>query len=345
MFRFEDPQYFYLLLLVPLFVALFVYARFKSLRQMRLFGNKSLLLPLMPDRSPRKRLVKFILQLACFVLLVVMLARPQVGVGLSTSKSKGFEAVIALDVSNSMLARDMEPSRLDAAKQMIAGMVDKMSNDRVGLIVFAGEAYTQLPITSDYISARMFLDAISPSMVSSQGTDIARAIRLAEKSFTQTKGVGKGIIIITDGENHEGGAEEAARQAAKDGYKIFIVGVGSEHGAPVPDPAHAGQYLHDENGQTVLSRLNTDMCKRIAREGHGQYIYLDNAVIANQKLMNALNQLEKKESSVATYNAYDEQFQWIALIALFLLMLDSCLLERKNRFFNKINLFRRHGKN
>lgn len=341
MFRFEDSQYLYLLMFIPLVLSGYVVHCFRQKRRLRRLGQLQLLKDLMPEVSKVRQHTKFLLQMLCLAALIIALARPQFGVGIETDKRKSFEVIVALDVSNSMLAQDVAPSRLAVAKQFITGLVEKLSDDRVGLIIFAGDAFTQLPITNDYVSAKIFLDAITPSMVTSQGTDIAKAIRLAQRSFTRSKGVSKSIIIITDGENHEGGAEEAASEAAKKGYHLFIVGIGSPTGAPIPDEAHPGNYMKDGEGQVVITHLNADMCKQIASQGKGSYIYLDNSNLAHVKLMNQLNRLEKANSSVVTYNSYDEQFQWITLLALIFLLTDFCLLERKNHWISRVKFFHR----
>lgn len=210
MFRFEDPQYLYLLLLIPLLAVIRFITYRNQKKRLRKFGDPKLLRSLMPDVSRFRPLVKFWLLQAALALLIVMLARPQMGTRISHEKRTGIETIIAVDISNSMLAEDVAPSRLDRSKMMVENLVDHFTDDKIGLIVFAGDAFVQLPITSDYVSAKMFLGSIDPTMMASQGTDIARAIDMATHSFTQEEGVGKAIIVITDGEDHEGGAIEAA---------------------------------------------------------------------------------------------------------------------------------------
>ena len=222
---------------------------------------------------------------------------------------------------------------------MVENLVDKFSNDKIGLIVFAGDAFVQLPMTSDYVSAKMFLSSIDPTMIGTQGTDIATAIDMAEHSFSQDEQVGKAIVVITDGEDHEGGAVEAAEDAKNRGMRVFVLGVGSTGGAPIPDPS-SGKYMIDETGNTVMSILNEDMCRQIAQAGGGSYIHVENGYAAQQQLNDELDKLSKKEITAEVYNSYDEYFVWFALGALVLLVLEVLLLERKNPLFRNLHLFR-----
>jgi Ca-activated chloride channel family protein len=224
----------YLLLLVPLLIALYVYSNIRRRRRIRAYGDPALLAPLMPTVSTVRMNAKFWLALAALVCLVFVIARPQFGSKMETVKRQGVETVIALDISNSMLAEDVTPSRLAKSKKLISRLVETFNNDKVGLVVFAGDAFTQLPITTDYVSAKMFLSSINPSLIATQGTDIGAAIRLAIKSFTPAEGVGRAIVVITDGENHEGGAVEAAKEAAEKGMNVYVLGVGGAPRAPHP---------------------------------------------------------------------------------------------------------------
>lgn len=341
MFRFEDPKYLYLMLLILMWAMIYVLSLIRRKRSLKRFGNLSLLAGLMPDVSVKRQHWKFALAMLSVASLIFALARPQMGMTVDNTKKQGIEIIIALDISNSMLAEDVPPSRLECAKQLISSTVDRMDNDKVGILVFAGDAFSQLPITSDNVSANMFLDAISPSMITLQGTDIAKAINLAMKSFTRAEDVGRAIVVITDGENHEGGAEEAAAEAAKNGIQVFIVGVGKETGAPIPASSGKGGYLTDSKGETVITHLNKEMCAKVAEAGKGQFIYLNNITVAREKLFNSLDNIKKSDMSDTVYSSYDEQFQWIALIALLLLVVDAIVMERKNRVFKRINLFRK----
>ena len=343
---FEDPAYLWLLLLVPLLAALWFLMHLRQKHKLRKFGDPELVKLLMPDVSRWRAMVKYGLLLGALTLLIVAFARPHWGSGTKTEKRKGIETIIAMDISNSMRAQDVTPSRLDRSKMMVENLVDKFSNDKIGLIVFAGDAFVQLPMTSDYVSAKMFLggiepslSSIDPSMIGTQGTDIAAAIDMAEHSFSQDEQVGKAIIVITDGEDHEGGAVEAAEDAKKRGMRVYVLGVGSTGGAPIPDPS-TGKYMFDETGNTVMSALNEDMCRQIAQAGGGAYIHVENGYAAQEQLNSELDKLSKKEISAEVYNSYDEYFVWFALAALLLLVLEVVLLERKNPLFKNLHLFR-----
>lgn len=341
MLRFEDPKYLYLLLLLVVWAVIYVASCFVRRRRLRRFGDPRLILGLMPDASPRRQHAKFAIAMLAAAMLIIALARPQMGLAVDNEKKQGIEAIIALDISNSMMAEDVAPNRLECAKQLLSSLIDRMDNDKVGIVVFAGDAFTQLPITSDGISANMFLDAVKPSLISRQGTAIEQAINVATKSFTQKENVGRAIIVITDGEDHEGGAEKAAADAAKRGIRTFVIGVGGESGAPVPDPANHGRYITDKSGETVISRLNKDMCRKIAEAGKGTFIRLTNAPTARERLFSDLDKIKKSEMSSAVYSSYDEQFQWFALLALIALIADAVIMERKNRILRRLNLFKK----
>lgn len=328
-----------MLVLIPLLALIrFFMARGRK-RKLRKFGDIALLRQLMPDVSSWRPTVKFWLLQTALALIIVMVARPQMGTKVSNDKRTGIETVIALDVSNSMMAEDVEPSRLIRAKMMVENLVDHFTNDKIALIVFAGDAFVQLPITSDYVSAKMFLNDIDPSMIATQGTDIARAIDMASHSFTQQEGVGKAIIVITDGEDHEGGAVQAAQAARKKGYRVFVLGIGSPKGSPIPDGR--GDYMKDNTGNTVMSALNEDMCKEVAQAGGGAYIHVDNNSNAQEQLEAEMSKLSKKEMESTIYSDYDEQFQAFGLIVLLLLVVEVCLLERRNHVLKNISLFNR----
>ena len=249
------------------------------------------------------------------------------------------ECVIALDISNSMLAQDVVPSRLDKSKMLVENLVDHFTNDRIGLVVFAGDAFVQLPITSDYVSAKMFLQNISPDLIQTQGTDIARALRVSMSSFTQQDRIGRAIILITDGENHEGDAEEAAKEAAKKGINVFILGVGGTKGAPIP--MGNGGYLQDGSGETVMTALNEDMCRQLAQAGKGMYIHVDNTSDAQEKLNDAIAKLQTGQTDDVVYSDFDEQFQAFGILVILLLIIEACLLDRKNPALLKLKLFKK----
>lgn len=341
MFRFEDPIYLYLLAAIPILAVIRFVMVYQQKKRLRRFGDPELVRQLMPDVSRFRPGVKFWLLQAALALLIVMLARPQFGSKISTEKRTGIETIICMDISNSMLAEDVTPSRLERSKMMVENLVDNFTNDKIGLIVFAGDAFIQLPITSDYVSAKMFLSSIDPSMIATQGTDIATAIEMASHSFTQQQGVGKAIIVITDGEDHEGRALEAAKEALDKDMRVYVLGVGSPKGAPIP--LGNGDYLKDNSGQTVMTGLNEDMCRQVAQAGGGAYIHVENNSRAQEQLDAELDKLSKKEISNIIYNEFDEQFQAVGIIALLLLIIEACVLEVKNPFFRRFSLFKRNA--
>ena len=338
MFRFQDPKYLYLLAVVAVLALIWFFMRRQQTKRLKKFGDLTLVRELMPDVSRWRPVLKFWLLEAVLVLIIIMLARPQLAGRISKQQRDGIEMVIALDVSNSMLAADVKPDRLSRAKMMVEDLINKFTNDKIALVVFAGDAFVQMPITSDYVSAKMFLNDITPGMIRNQGTDIANAIDVASQSFTQQEGIGKAIIVITDGEDHEGGAEEAAKAAYDSGCNIFILGIGSTKGEPIPNP-DTGGFMVDDTGTKVVSRLNEQMCSDIAKAGGGAYIHVTNNSNAQKMLDDALVKLKKGEINV--YADYDEQFQAVGIIALLLLIIEIVLLERKNQRLSKLKLFKK----
>ena len=338
MFRFADPTYLYLLAVIPVLAIIRFLTYRNQKKRLRKFGDPKLLRSLMPDVSRFRPAVKFWILQGALALLVVMLARPQFGTKISNEQRTGIETIIAMDISNSMLAEDITPSRLDRSKMMVENLVDHFTNDKIGLLVFAGDAFVQLPITSDYVSAKMFLSSIDPSMMATQGTDIARAIDMATHSFTQEEGIGKAIIVITDGEDHEGGALESAKAAKDAGMRVYVLGVGSTQGAPIPIPG-TGDYMKDNTGNTVMSALNEDMCRQVAQAGGGAYIHVENNSAAQDQLDNELSKLAKKETTSTVYSEFDEQFQAVAILALLLLILEICIFDRRNPLLKRLSLF------
>ena len=339
MFRFDDPIYLWLLLVIPVLVLLRLWMWRRQKKNWKRLGDPDLLRQLSPDVSRVRRLLKFTLVLTALALIILMLARPQMGTRVSHEKRNGIECVIALDISNSMLAQDVVPSRLDKSKMLVENLVEHFTNDRIGLVVFAGDAFVQLPITSDYVSAKMFLQNISPDLIQTQGTDIARALRVSMSSFTQQDRIGRAIILITDGENHEGDAEEAAKEAAKKGINVFILGVGGTKGAPIP--MGNGGYLQDGSGETVMTALNEDMCRQLAQAGKGMYIHVDNTSDAQEKLNDAIAKLQTGQTDDVVYSDFDEQFQAFGILVILLLIIEACLLDRKNPALLKLKLFKK----
>ena len=339
MFRFGEPIYLYLLLIVPFLVVFYLYTNYRRRKRLRQYGDPELMAHLMPNVSKYRPDVKFWLVTAALVMVIFMLARPQFGSKMETVKRQGVETVVALDISNSMLAQDVTPSRLEKSKKLVSRLVETFNNDKVAMIVFAGEAFTQLPITSDYISAKMFFETISPSLITTQGTDIRGAIDLAMKSFTPNEGVGRAIVLRTDGENHEGGAVEAAQQAAEKGVRVFVLGVGSPDGSPIPVEG-TNDFRRDKDGNVVVTKLNEQMCQKIAKAGNGMYVRVDNTNNAERALNAEINKLAKADVETQVYTEFDEQFDVLAWLALVLLAVDVMLLNRKNPLFKNVKLFK-----
>lgn len=339
MLRFESPIYLYLLVFIPIFFGLMALAEYKRHKAIKKLGDTQLIVQLMPDASAKRRWIKFSVLQFALMLLIMMLARPQMGTKVSNEKRDGIECIICLDISNSMKAEDVQPSRLDKSKMLIENLVDKFNNDKIGLIVFAGDAFVQLPITSDYVSAKMFLQSIDPTLIQTQGTDIAQAINLASNSFTQQDKIGKAIIVITDGEDHEGGAAEAAKAAKDKGMNVFILGIGNTSGTPIPD-GHGG-YMTDNTGATVMSALNEQMCREVASAGKGTYIHVDNTSTAQEQLNDELAKLQQGTMKSVVYSEYNEQFQVFGVLCILFLIIEICINETMNPFFKKIKLFQR----
>ena len=339
MLRFDAPIYLWLLLIIPVLVMMRMFVNHRQKKRLKKFGDLELLKALMRNVSRFRPMVKFGLLLGALAVLILMLARPQMGTRISHEKRNGIEAIICMDISNSMKAEDVAPSRLDKSKMLVENLTENFTNDKLGLVVFAGDAFVQLPITSDYVSAKMFLQNIDPSLIATQGTDIAKAITLGMRSFTQQDKIGRAIIIITDGEDHEGGAMEAAREARKKGINVFILGVGSTKGAPIP--VGDGGYMADASGQTVMTALNEQMCREVAKAGSGTYIHVDNTSDAQKQLNDELTKLQKGETSSVIYSEYDEQFQAFGILAILLLIAEICVLEARNPLLKNVRLFKK----
>ncbi len=338
MFRFAHPDFLYLLFILPALIVFYVYAMAQKKKAIKKYGNPELLAELMPEVSRGRQRLKFWLLFGAIAMVIFVIAGPQFGSKLETVKRQGVEIMVCLDVSNSMLAEDVSPNRLEKAKQMLSKLTDGFNDDKMGLIVFAGDAFTQLPITSDYISAKMFLSSINPSMVSTQGTAIGAAINLALRSFTPSETSDKTIILITDGENHEDDAVKAAAAAAEKNIHVNIVGMGDPKGSPIPI-AGANNYMKDKDGNVVITKLNEQMCQEIVAAGNGMYVRADNTNSAQKALQKEIEKMNKSELDSKVYSEYNEQFQTLAWIALILLIAEFLILERKNRVFKKVKLF------
>lgn len=345
MFRIANPEFIYALLVIPALIVFFWYSRIKRKKALAQFGQKEILTVLMPNVSAGRPVVKFIILMIALGSIILGLARPQFGSKLKTEKRKGIELMIALDVSNSMMAEDIQPNRLERAKRAISQLVDKLSNDKIGLIVFAGDAYTQLPITADYVSAKLFLNSISPQMVPTQGTAIGAAINLGVKSFNPQFQGSKAMIIITDGENHEDDAIGAATEAAKQGIVIYTLGMGLPQGGPIPENVNGQKsYRKDKQGNTIVTKLDEQMLQKIAEAGNGAYIRANNAQVGLNNLFSEVNKMEKSELETQIYADYDDKFQYFIGFGIFLILIEFMILERKNKYLKNFKLFG-EGKN
>ena len=332
MFRFANPQYLWLLAVVPLFAALFWIARYGRRRRLARFGNLATLRELMPDVATGNVAWKFVLVCAAWTLLAFVAARPQLGARLREQKTQGVEMLLAVDVSNSMLAEDFDPNRLERTKFAINKLFDGLRQDRVGLIVFAGEPKVQLPITTDYRMAKAFARRIDPSLVSVQGTSIGRALEQALLAFSGKSDDeaprSRAVILITDGEDHEGGALEVAERAKELGVRIYTIGIGTPEGAPIQIN---GEFIKDEKGDMVVSKLDEAMLVQLAEVTGGAYVRASKQSIGLEEIVKSINEMEQTELSTVQFEEYNEQYQYLLLGALLLLMLE--LLIPARRFF------------
>lgn len=341
LFRFANPDYLYLLLLLPVLIIFFIINGIRKKRAIRRLGKAEVVTTLLPEMSASRPVVKFLFQLIVLAALTIVLARPQFGSKIEDVKKEGVEVIIALDVSNSMLAEDISPFRLERAKQAISRLVDNLEDDRIGLIVFAGDAYTQIPVTTDYVSAKMFLSSIGPEIVPKQGTAIGAAIDLGIRSFSPGEGKSKAMVLITDGENHEDNPVASAEEAAKAGVVIHVIGIGSPAGVPIPVKTGARRdYLKDAEGRTVISKLDEEMLKSIAFSTNGTYVRASNSNIGLDQIFNEIRKMKTQEMESTLYTEYNDQFRVFAAIALFMLIADFIIMERKNRRLANISIFK-----
>ena len=328
MLYFASPEYFWLLLLVPLIPIVYGIVRALRRRRIRAFGDEQLVRQLMPSWSGPKGWIRIILFTLAFFCFVIGISRPQMGAKLKEHEAKGAEIMICLDVSNSMLAEDYSPSRLDRAKLAISRVVDKLQGDRLGLIIFAGTSFVQLPITTDYVSAKMFLGSIDTGSVPVQGTAIGDAILTAAKSFSAQSEKSRAILVITDGENHEDDAVDAARQAAELGIKVYTVGVGSLRGQPIPKD---GELMKDSEGNIVVTRLDEATLRKIAEVGGGAYVHAGNEEFGLNPIVDDIKKMEAEKYNSIVFEEYDEQFMYFFGAALLLLVIEMLIGERKHK--------------
>ena len=338
MFRFANIEMLWLLLSIPAFVAAYIWYTARKRRELETFGDVELMEQLMPNASKIRPTVKFSIVMMALALLIFAAARPQFGQSERTEKRNGIEAIIALDISNSMLAEDVAPNRLDRAKQMLSKLMDNMVNDKVGLVVFAGDAFVQLPITCDYVSAKMFLNSIKPDLIKTQGTAIGQALSTSIRCFGEQSDASRAIILITDGENHEDDAKAVAQRAKEAGIQVLVVGIGKPEGTPIPVPG-TNNFMKDRQGNVVVSKLNEEMCREIAQAGGGIYVRCDNTNTATKAIQKELDKLATQEIETQVYTDYNEQFQSFALIALLLLVIDFFIFNRKNKALSRLDIF------
>lgn len=336
MFRFANPELLYLLAVVPVAIVGYIWAVVSRRRALARFGNVATVRELISGVSRVRNHLKFTLFIMALTLIIFAAARPQFGSKLREEKSEGVEMMIAVDVSNSMLAEDFEPSRLERTKYAIDRLFDGLRQERVGVIVFAGESKVQLPITSDYRMAQAFAKRISPDLVSEQGTSIGKALSMAMMSFAQDSDRSRAVILITDGETHDSNALEVAKQAAEQGVKIFTIGIGTPEGAPI---RIAGDFIRDEKGEMVVSKLNETMLEEIASMSGGAYVRASKHSIGLEEIVQRINEMEKSEMTSLRFEEYNEQFHYLLWVALALLLVEFALLDRKNPLLSHFNIF------
>ncbi len=345
MFKFENDIFFYAFAAIPVCIAIYIWYTQRAKRNLKKLGDANLISQLVPDVSKTKKNTKFIFFLIGLSFLILGLCNLQTGSKLQDVKREGSDIMICLDVSNSMLAQDLSPNRLERAKIAIENMIDKLQGDRLGIIIFAGEAYVQLPITTDYNSAKLFLESINTKIVPIQGTNIADAINKAVESFGKDEGKNKAIVVITDGENNEeanSSAVDAAEDAAKKHIVINTIGVGSESGVPIPnviDGVVSG-YKKDHSGNTIITKLDSKILQDIAAETNGVYVQASSSDIGLDAILSKISELDKKQLEDKKYTDYEDQFQWFLGAALFFLVIEALISERVSQFFKKMNLFK-----
>lgn len=341
MYQLEQPIYFYVLFAIPVLVVLFLWVLFWRRRTQQKFAESELLKRLSPNRSVFKSFLKIIVLSLAFLCLSFALVNPKIGTKIETVKREGVDVVFALDVSKSMLAEDIAPNRLEKAKQLVTQIINSLSGDRVGIIGYAGSAFPQVPITTDFSSAKLFLGGMNTEMVSSQGTAITEAISLAETYYNDEEQTNRVLFIISDGEDHEGNVKSIVEEASKMGIKIFTIGVGTVNGAPIPIKRNGilQFYKRDENNEQVITKLGEETLQEIAANANGQYIDGSNTKEVVDEVTAILNGMDKKEFESKQFTDFKDQFQWFLGGALLFLVLDLLLLERKTLWLQKLNLF------
>ncbi len=341
MYQLEEKIWFWVLAIIPVIVLFFLVLQFWKYRTQRKFADKELLKRLSPNTSFFKSVLKIVILCLAFASLAIALVNPKVGTKLETVKREGVDIVFAVDVSKSMLAEDIAPNRLEKAKQLVTQIINNLASDRVGIIAYAGKAFPQLPITTDYASAKMFLQNMNTDMLSSQGTAINEAIRLATTYFDDEEQTNRVLIIISDGEDHSEEAASLAEEANEEGIRIFTIGVGDVNGGPIPERRNGviANYKKDSQGETVITRLDEETLNNIASLANGVYINGKNTNEVVETISEILNAMDKKEFETKQFSDFKDQFQWFLGFAVFFLLLDIFLLERKTAWLKKLNLF------
>ncbi len=341
MFQLEEKIWFWLLLVIPVILLFFLLLQLWKYKTQRKFANKTLLKRLSPNQSLFKSILKVLVLCLAFTFITIALVNPKIGTKLETVKRSGVDIVFAVDVSKSMLAEDVAPNRLDKAKQLVTQIINNLASDRVGIIAYAGKAFPQLPITTDYASAKMFLQNMNTDMLSSQGTAINEAIELAKTYYDDEEQTNRVLIIISDGEDHSNIATNVAEEAGEEGIRIFTIGVGDEKGGPIPIKRNGVvlNYKKDNQGETVITRLNEDTLKEIAEEANGAYINGKNTNEVVDSIRDILNKMDKTEFEAKEFADFKDQYQWFLAFGIFLLVFDVLLLERKTGWLKKLNLF------
>ncbi|MDA8572951.1 VWA domain-containing protein [Flavobacteriaceae bacterium] len=341
MFQLEEDIWFWLLLILLGMLLVFLWTQLWKKRTKRKFSDLTLLERLSPDQSAFKSVLKFITLSLSFICLIIALVNPKIGTSLQTVKREGVDIVFAIDVSKSMLAEDIAPSRLEKAKQLTTQIINNLVSDRVGIIAYAAKAVPQLPITTDYSSAKMFLQNLNTEMLSSQGTAIDEAIQLSRSYYNDEEQTNRVLVIISDGEDHNDLSLEVAEAAAEEGIKIFTIGVGTEKGGPIPLKRNGivMSYKKDQNGATVITKLNTNTLSEIAKEANGTYVDGKNTNDVIETIGDILNKMDKKEFEAKEFAEFEDQFQWFLGLGLFFLILDILFLERKTAWLKRLNLF------
>ena len=341
MYQIEEPTYFIYLLLIPALLVVFLLVFWWKKRMQKQFADTDLFKKLSPEKSSFKSILKMLAFLIGLAFLIVSLTNPKMGTKLETVKRQGVDIVFALDVSKSMLAEDIAPNRLEKSKQIITKIIDKLGSDRIGIIIYAGNAYPLLPITTDHGAAKMFLQSASPNMVSSQGTAINEAIKLATSYYNNNEQTNRFLFIISDGEDHQDDASSAIAEATKDGIKTYTIGIGTEKGGPIPlkDRGVLQGYKKDSKGEVVITKMNESTLKEIADNGNGKYLLGNRTQETVDYVEQVLVKAEKSEFESTKFSDYKDQFQWFIGLGLLFLILDAFMLEKKTKWIQKLNLF------